>query len=376
MRFGFPGSFYYWYNLQGSFMKKNWYFLLALAFLLAALTLAWQQGIIFPPHTSYDLSLLPEAKLQRIPLAKPLSSWNAEISSMAWYGDTLIIVPQYPWFSDEESRWDGALYALSKEELVNRISGKSSGKLSPQTIPLSIPGLFTAVQGFDGFEGIAFNGDQVYMTIEASDNRGATGYVVSGQMTPDLSAITLNMNSIQNLPAQANRTNKSDEVIFVAGEEIITMYEVNGIDINNFPFARYFNLELEGPFPRPMPHIEYRLTDATALDEQGRFWVINIYWDGEPVYYSDADSIALKFGEGASHRRQENVERLLEMQYSPEGISLTERPPVQIKLSDLRIPRNWEALVRLDDDASGLHGFLIATDKYPRTVFAFIEDQE
>ncbi len=357
-------------------MKKRWYFILALAFFFAALVFAWQQGILFPPHTSYAASILPEAKLQRIPLAKPLSSWNSEISSMAWYGDTLIIVPQYPWFSGEESNWDGDLYAISKESIVDHLSGKTSGKLAPQAIPLSAPGLLLAVEGFDGFEGIAFNGDQVYITIEASDNRGATGYVVSGQIAPDLSAITLDMNTIQNLPAQANRTNKSDEVIFVAGEEVVTLYEVNGVDINTNPFARYFTLDLAGPFPRPLPHIEYRITDATALDEQGRFWVINVYWDGEPVYYADVDPIAEKYGEGANHRRQENVERLLELQYTPEGITLTERPPVQIKLSDLRIPRNWEALVRLDDDASGLHGFLLATDKFPRTVFAFIADQE
>ena len=256
---------------------------------------------------------------------------------MEWYGDTLIIVPQFPWFSDKESSWDGDLYAISKESLVKYLSGKNVGKLTPQAIPLSAPGLLMAVEGFDGFEGIAFHGDQVYMTIEASDNRGATGYVVSGEIAPDLSVVTLDMKTIQNLPAQANRSNKSDEVIFVAGEEVVTMYEVNGVNINTNPFARYFNLKLEGPFPRPLPHVEYRLTDATAPDEQGRFWVINIYWDGEPVYYSDADPIAQKYGEGPSHRRQENVERLLEMQYSPKGITLTERPPVQIKLSSLRI---------------------------------------
>ena len=357
-------------------MKKQWNFILALVFFLAALLFAWQQGILFPSHTSYPASILPEATFQRIPLAQPLSSWNSEISSMEWYGDTLIIVPQFPWFSDKESSWDGDLYAISKESLVKYLSGKSGGKLTPQAIPLSAPGLLMAVEGFDGFEGIAFHDDQVYMTIEASDNRGATGYVVSGEIAPDLSVVTLDMNTIQNLPSQANRSNKSDEVIFVAGEEVVTMYEVNGVNINTNPFARYFNLDLAGPFPRPLPHVEYRLTDATAPDEQGRFWVINIYWDGEPVYYSDADPIAQKYGEGPSHHRQENMERLLEMQYSPDGITLTERPPVQIKLSSLRIPRNWEALARLDDDPSGLHGFLIATDKFPGTVFAFLADQE
>jgi hypothetical protein len=29
--------------------------------------------------------------------------------------------------------------------------------------------------------------------------------------------------------------------------------------------------------------------------------------------------------------------------------------------------RNWEGLVRLDD-----YGFLLATDKYPRTILAFV----
>ena len=234
-------------------MKKRWYFILALAFFFAALVLAWQQGIIYPSKTSYPASILPETKLQRIPLAKPLSSWNAEISSMAWYGDTLIIVPQFPWFTDEESNWDGELYAISKESIVERLSKKSSGKLIPQTIPLSAPGLLMKVQGFDGFEGIAFHGDQVYLTIEAGDNRGTTGYVIGGQIAPDLSMITLDSNSIQNLPAQTSRTNKSDEVIFVAGEEVITLYEINGADINTNPFARYFNLDLEGPFPGRYP---------------------------------------------------------------------------------------------------------------------------
>ena len=189
-------------------MKKRWYFILALAFFLAALLLAWQQGIIFPPHTSYAASILPEAKLRRIPLAKPLSSWNSEISSMAWYGDTLIIVPQYPWFSDEESSWDGNLYAIRKEDLVNRLSGKSSSKLSPQTIPIFVDGLYLSIIGFDGFEGIAFNGDQVYMTIEASDDNGVVGYIVSGQISPDLSQIVLDADTIQRLPSQANRSNK------------------------------------------------------------------------------------------------------------------------------------------------------------------------
>jgi|GEM_PF-6673585 hypothetical protein len=39
-----------------------------------------------------------ETALQTISLAHPLADCHAEISSMAWYGDTLIVVPQYPNF--------------------------------------------------------------------------------------------------------------------------------------------------------------------------------------------------------------------------------------------------------------------------------------
>jgi hypothetical protein len=355
-------------------MNKRWYFILALVFLLAAVFVGWQQGILFPPNSPYPVSLLPEATLQRIPLAEPLSSYRAEVSSMAWYGDTLILLPQFPGFYEDGKVPDGALFAISKASLVSYLSGKSSAALTPQMVPFTAPGLASVVPEFDGFEGIAFHGDQMFLTIEASDHQGATGFLVSGQIAPDLSAASADMNSLQPLEAQARRNNKADETIFVTSDRVVTLYEVNGAEINTEPFGRVFTLDLQGPLRVSLPHIEYRITDATDPDEQGRFWVINEYWLGEAVYHTNNDPVAQQFGEGTTHARQENVERLLELQYTPNGITLTGRPPIQLQLSPLRIPRNWEALARLDDDASGLHGFLIATDKYPGTMFAFIPD--
>lgn len=355
-------------------MKKNWYFILAIVFLLAAGVLAFQQGILFPPDSPYPASLLPEAKFQRIPLSKPVSSYRSEISGMEWYGDTLILLPQFPGFASGEKTGDGALYALSKETLVNHLSGKVSGALTPQAIPFTAPGINAAVSEFDGFEAIAFSGDQMFLTIEASSRHGATGYLISGQIAPDLSAASVNTDTLKPLPSQVNRSNKSDETLLVAGENVITMYEVNGARITPSPFARIFTLDLLGPLRKEMPPMEYRMTDATAPDPEGRFWVLNVHWLGEPGYATDNDPIFQQFGEGLSHARQENVERLVEMQYTPNGIALTGRPPIQLQLSRLRIPRNWEAIARLDDEASGLHGFLVATDKFPGTVFAYIPD--
>ena len=37
-----------------------------------------------------------EVPVQVIPLTGPIASPDAQISGMAWYGDTLVILPQYP----------------------------------------------------------------------------------------------------------------------------------------------------------------------------------------------------------------------------------------------------------------------------------------
>jgi hypothetical protein len=61
------------------------------------------------------------------------------------------------------------------------------------------------------------------------------------------------------------------------------------------------------------------------------------------------------------------VERLVELQFDAStGVSLTGLPPIQLQLEPMET-RNWEGLVLLDD-----RGFLIATDKYPGTLLAFV----
>ena len=45
---------------------------------------------------------------------------------------------------------------------------------------------------------------------------------------------------------------------------------------------------------------------------------------------------------------------------------LTDKKPIQLKLD--KKSRNWEGIVQLEDE-----GFLIATDKYPKMILAFLE---
>ena len=116
-----------------------------------------------------------------------------------------------------------------------------------------------------------------------------------------------------------------------------------------------------------LSNIEYRLTDATALDENGNFWVINIFMPVEFWLYTISDPLFETYGKGQTHADNMNVERFLELHYNQDNITLTDTEPIQLELIDQFNSRNWEALVALEDK-----GFLAMTDTYPETILAFI----
>ena len=67
--------------------------------------------------------------------------------------------------------------------------------------------------------------------------------------------------------------------------------------------------------------------------------------------------MAAQYGEGATHSRNEAVERLVGLVITPDGIALAERPPLQLVLLGDLSPRNWEGLVRFQADE--FDGFLL-----------------
>jgi hypothetical protein len=159
----------------------------------------------------------------------------------------------------------------------------------------------------------------------------------------------------------------SDESLIVFGNRVITLYEANGKNINTSPQAHTFDSALQSRESLAFPNIEYRITDATSTDEFGRFWAINYFYPGDKKLQPAQDSIITQFGKGSSHSQNTTVERLVQFQFSYEGILLADTPPIQLQLIDDQNARNWEAIARLDDK-----GFLLATDKYPETIFAFV----
>jgi hypothetical protein len=307
-----------------------------------------------------------------IPLSGAVAKPSAEVSGLAWYGDYLILLPQYPDFANGE--WDGAIYALPRANLLAYLAGAWPSPLEAIPIPFVAPGLADRIAGFEGYEAIAFLGDQVFLTVESDPPGGMKAYLVSGRIAPDLSVVTLDTATLAEIPAQSPIGNMSDEAMLVVGDRLMTIYEVNGAGINPSPVAHLFSTNLAPMGTLPFPQIEYRITDATALDAEGRFWAVNYFFPGDTDLWPTTDPLAERYGQSPAQTEPRAVERLVEFQYTESDIRLTDRAPIQLGSSDSLLGglgRNWEGLVRLNDD-----GFLLVTDLFPGTILGFVPAPE
>ena len=339
------------------------------------------------PATVTPEQVVIEQPVTPIPLTGPLTRRDAEVSGLAWYGDALIILPQYPDFSGREStaaaevESDGLLFALSREEIVAFLDGVVAGPLEPRPIPLYAPGLEERIPGYQGYEAIALadggnreDGARVFFTIEAETDR-PQAYLLAGEIAPDLSAVTVDVSRWAEIPSQSGLSNQSEEALVVVHTDIetdtlnrvVTIHEANGLIPNPQPMAHIFRADLSVVGTLPFPNIEYRVTDATAVNEENRFWVINYFYPGDHDLDTADDPLTKRYGQGATHARRRTVERLVELQYTETGIVLVERPPLTLELGEES--RNWEGIARLDG-----RGFLLMTDKFPSTILVFIAE--
>lgn len=302
-----------------------------------------------------------------IPLAGDLVTPRAELSGLAWYGDQLILLPQYP------RRFGNQLYFLPRAEIQRFLRQESTAPLLPQALPLLNGAEAAQLAGFDGFEAIAFQGNQAFLTIEAEIDKQMVSYLLTGQMAEDLSGLTLDLQTVREIPPQTKINNIGEEALLLADDQVLTFYEANGFILNEQPLAhRFAQADLQPLGTLPFPTIEYRITDATPLDAEKRFWAINYFFIGDQRLRSlelGPDPLSVQYGLGPTHKVSKIVERLVEFQYSPEGITLVDQPPLQLQLVE-GLARNWEGIVRLEEE--DLTGFLLVSDTFPETILAFV----
>jgi hypothetical protein len=336
--------------------------LFALAGCVPALRLPAPVDLLRPTATPAPPAV--EQPVTVIPLDGPLSNRRAQLSGLAWQGENLILLPQVP------RQTASQLFYLPKQAIVDFLLGVNPAPLLPMPIPIVGRDVTAQIPGFDGFEAIAVDGERIYLTAEAVTDAGMLGYLVMGTLPADLREVRLEVAPLATIPPQTSVRQMADEALLLADGAVLTFYELNSLLLNRRPVAHRFATEtLVALEPLPFPHLEYRLTDVTPLDANNRFWAINNFYRGGMTIRLGPDRLAATYGVGPTHSQQEEVERLVEFEYTPTGITLVERPPIQLALLP-DTPRNWEGIARLETQQ--LNGFLLVTDSAPLTILAFV----
>jgi hypothetical protein len=317
-----------------------------------------------------DSRMVEEIAVQIIPLAAPLDQDIAEISGLAWCQGRLVLLPQFPKRLSKDG--ESYFYYLERQQILDYIDGVSTQPLKPKPILVNENGLRKTVTFFDGFEAIACGDNKLWLSIEALTLVGGyQSFVVPGVVDfTENPKITIDQKYMVQLETQSKLANMGDEAIVMHGGDVIAIHEVNDAAAVKKPKARRVNNRFLRSSELAFPNLPYRITDATELDEGQRFWAINYKYSGEEFSRNSTDPLEIKFGQGASHKKYDNVERLIEFQLDDGGISLLEQAPIQLLMTDVE-GRNWEGIVRLKG-----RGFLLATDKHPATLLGFVPIQQ
>lgn len=300
-----------------------------------------------------EVTLLRLGGLDGVRRRTRVGSRYAEISAMAWHGDTLWLLPQYPERFARPGE-EAALLSLSRAEIEAAIAAPER-VLTPGRVPMRL-GAAATLPGSEGFEALVVEGDALWVTVETTVNERTAGVLLRGQVGADgVVSLDAAVSPHGQLEAPRALPNTGFEALVASPDGVAALFEANGAALGELaPRALLFARDLASP-PRAvaMPRIEYRITDATPVDAAGRFWVTQYFFPGD-WFLAPAETPAVH-----------TVEALVELQWSPAAITRTARPPTVLRLG--HHPRNWEGLVRLGD-----RGFLLVTDEWPDTLLGFV----
>lgn len=302
-----------------------------------------------------------------LPFSGPLNDRRAEVSGLAWLDDRLFILPEDPalWGQDGEL----VFFLVPRAQILDHLEGRRTAPLEPE--PLACPDgrLLRSVAHYDGLEAVAIAGDRIYLAVEAKARTGMAAHLVTGHVDRTGTGPVIGLDRLTPIPLAVDIFNVGEESLVIAGERVLTMGEANGRNVNPQPRAAVFSAAGDSLGALPFPHIEYRVTDATALDRGGCFWVINYFFPPEaPKFQPAADPETAAFGPSEIENPLGCVERLLELRLTADDrIERTATPPINLAPLGDGNCHNWEGLVRLGEE-----GFLLMSDKHPGTLLAYV----
>ena len=299
-----------------------------------------------------------EPTVSAVPVILPLEfdggAPDIEFSGICWWGDELFILPQYP-----ETGGRG-VYVLHRDSLARAIGEVEANvrvaPLRPRRIPTDPGDVPERVEAYDGLEALSIRGGRCFALAEFGSGASPWGsHLITGSLARDGSGIRFERLGDTTIAGPQVRENYTHEALVVTDDEVWVLCELNGRRIVDRPLLARFDHDLQPLSPLQMPALEYRITDATSLDEQARFWVLNLFWPPDTATVEP-------------QRESGPVERLIPLKREGEAIVRDRsRPTLDLRNQGDHPMHNWEGVARW-----GEGGFLLVTDSYPENLLAYV----
>ena len=126
-------------------------------------------------------------------------------------------------------------------KLMNILS-TNPPSIIPKKIKFNCPNYNDLIEGFEGFEAIAFSKGKVFLLIEANSNNYMKGFIVWGTFNYEAETIFISKSNLLEVDTPIQIDNMSYESIVVDGDNLILLYEANGINLQKFLSILYFPL--------------------------------------------------------------------------------------------------------------------------------------
>ena len=296
-------------------------------------------------------------KVEEILLSGDITNPGNEISGMDWHQGLLFMIPE---------NLNNFIYAIPKIEIDNYFLSTKPIPIIPKKIKFKGPNYKNLIDGFDGFEAIAFYKENVFFSIEAKSSNYMKGFIAWGRSDPLTQEIFIPKDNLIEIKTPIQIDNMSYESIIVNENNLILLYEANGVNLQKSPEHKIFSMINFSTSKINSINIEYRITDATKINSKGKFWCINYLWPGDEMKLKPDEKFYLN--EIKKNKNFKQIERLIELELKDGKILLSGNEPINFELEN-NMSRNWEGLVRYREDS-----FLIVTDKYPRMILGLVKN--
>ena len=130
------------------------------------------------------------------------------------------------------------LYVIPKREIYESLNSSKKIKILPKKRSFIAPNYSDSIEGFEGFESIAFHNDKFYATIEAKENNIMKSYIIWGKIDPKSFTMKSKRENILELKTPVQIKNMTYESALIYKDIALFLYEANGKNLQKDVFQK------------------------------------------------------------------------------------------------------------------------------------------